>query len=211
MRKVLDILGITDMAAGLKNVRTITLTAILIALTIIGNRLLIIPVMPGMLEIRFGFIFLATIAFLFGPVAAFFAGFTTNMLGFLLFSGTGGFNPLFDLNIGLSGVLYAVFLYRRNPKSEYFIIWILAARASVNFICHIIINTHLLIMFGFIPQGTAGVITTVRVFRNIALLPVEIIVMMIIVKFVADYANKYKFVNFDTRKKLRDGQAYDKS
>jgi len=147
-----------------------------------------------MLEIRFGFIFLALIAFLFGPAVAFAAGFLTNLLGFLMFSAGGAFNPLFDLNVGLAGILYAVFLYKRNPKSEYFIIWITAAKASVNLICNILINTRLLIMFGFIPAPTAGVVTLTRVFKNFALLPVEIILMLIVLKFVSVYAYKYKFI-----------------
>jgi len=175
-------------------VRTITLTAVLIALTIIGNRLLIIPVGP-MLEIRFGFIFLALIAFLFGPAVAFAAGFLTNLLGFLMFSAGGAFNPLFDLNVGLAGVLYAVFLYKRNPKSEYFIIWITAAKASVNLICNILIHTQLLVMFGFIPAPATGIVTLTRVFKNFALLPVEIILMLIVFKFVYAYAYKYNFIN----------------
>jgi len=181
------------MAYNFKNVRTISLTAVLIALTIIGNRLLIIPV-GQVLEIRFGFVFLSVIAFLFGPIVAFAAGFLTNMLGFLLFPTGGGFNPLFDLNIGLSGILYAIFLYKRNHKSEYFIIWIVAAKASVNLICNIIINTRLLILFGFIPGNSKNIITTVRVFKNFTLLPVEIIIIFFILKFVANYAYKYNFI-----------------
>ena len=193
IKKILNALGLSDAADNFKNVRTITLTAVLIALTVIANRLLIIPVGP-MLEIRFGFIFLSLIAFLFGPVVAFSAGFLTNLLGFLMFSSGGAFNPLFDLNVGLAGVLYAVFLYKRNPKSEYFIIRITAAKASVNLICNILINTRLLVMFGFIPAPTAGIVTLTRVFKNFALLPVEIILMLVVFKFVSVYAYKYNFI-----------------
>jgi ECF transporter S component (folate family) len=150
--------------------------------------------MPGMLEIRFGFLFLATIAFLFGPIVGFAAGFLTNMLGFLLFSGAGAFNPLFDLNVGLMGVFYAVFLYRRNPKSEYFIIWIVLAQAAVNVVCRIIINTYLLILIGFIPAEGEVFITTIRLFRNITLMPLEIVMLLAVLKFTATYAVKFNFV-----------------
>ena len=197
MAKVLDLLGINDMMAAFKNVRSLTLISLLIALTIVGNRWLSIPVMPNMLEIRFGFLFLATIAFLYGPALAFSAGFLTSLIGFVLFPRGAAFNPLFDLNVGLSGILYAIFLYKKNPASEYFIIWIVAARASVNIICNIIINTHLLIMFGFIPASTASVVTTLRLFRNIGMLPVEILMMLAVLKFVAVYASKYNFVRSD--------------
>ena len=195
MKKIFDMLGITEMAGNIKNIRTITLTAVLIALTVIGYGLLRVPIIPGQLEMRFGFLFIAVIAFLFGPVAAFAAGIISSMLGFLLFPTGAAFNPLFDLNEGLAGILYAVFLYKRNPKSEYFIIWIVVARASVNFICNIIIRTQLLILFGFIPPAAASLVTTARIFRNVTLLPVEIILMLFILKFVANYAYKYNFIN----------------
>ena len=87
-----------------------------------------------------------------------------------------------------------MFLYKRNPKSEYFIIWIAAAQASVNIICRIVINTYLLILIGFIPDASAGIITTVRMFRNVTMLPVEIIMLLAVLKFIADYAGKYNFV-----------------
>jgi ECF transporter S component (folate family) len=148
------------------------------------------------LEIRLGFIFLSTIAFLFGPLFAFAAGFITSILGFLLFPTGGFFNPLFDLNIGLSGFLFAIFLYKKNYKSEFFIIWISASKIVVNFVCNIFINTHLLIMFGYIPATTKEIVTITRIFKNVALLPGEIIVMLFVLKFVAAYAKKFKFVKF---------------
>ena len=182
-------MGISDIAKNFKNIRTITLTAVLIALTIVSNGLLKIPLSMG-LEIRFGFIFLSIIAFLFGPVVAFAAGFITSVLTFLLFPTGFAFDLRFDLNAGIAALLYSVFLYRRNYKSEYFIIWIVAAKIAVNVICNIFINTYLLKgYFG----SLAEVITTTRVFKNIILLPGEIIVMLIVIKYVAAAAHKYNF------------------
>jgi len=196
MRKILNILGIADMAAGFRNIRTITLTAVLIALTIVGNRILIIPIMPG-LEIRFGFIFLASIAFLLGPISAFAAGFLASMLGFILFPSGFPFDPRFYLNAGLSGVIFALFLYKRNPKSEYFIIWILAGRLAVNLINNIIINTYL---FRGHFLAAAEIVATARVFRNVVLLPVEIIMMLAVIKFIANYSERYNFINNNNNK-----------
>ena len=190
IKKILPWLGVSNF----KNVRALTLAAVLIALAVIGYGLLRIPIIPGQVEMRFGFLFIAATAFLFGPAVAFPAGVIASMLGFLLFSTGAAFNPLFDLNEGFAGILFAAFLYKRNPKSEYFIIWIVLARASVNIICNIIIRTHLLVLFGFIPPAGINVVTTLRIFRNIMLLPVEIIMMFIIIKFVAVYAQRYNFI-----------------
>ena len=189
MGKFLDISG----AGNLKNIRALTLTAILVALAVVGYGLLRIEPMPGV-RVSFGFVFLAVTAYMFGPAVAFPAGVIANMLAFVVFPTGAAFNPLFDLNRGIAGILYAVFLYRRNHKSEYFIIWIVMAQAAVNFICNIIINTYLLMLFGFIPANALGVITTVRIFRNITFMPVEVILLFIVLKFIAVYAQKYKFL-----------------
>jgi len=190
IKKILDVLGISEMTANFKNVRTLSLTAVLIALTIIGNGVTKIPLTMG-LEIRFGFVFLSTIAYLFGPVVTFAAGFITSALTFLLFPSGFAFDPRFDLNAGLAGAIYAVFLYRKNYKSEYFVIWIVAAKFFVNLVCNVFINTALL--KGYIGS-LAEIITITRVFKNIALLPVEIIIMLIVIKYVAIAAHKYNFI-----------------
>ena len=180
-------------ARNFKNVRALTLAAILVALAVVGYGLLRIEPMPGV-RVTFGFVFITVIAYLFGPAMAFPAGVLANMLAFLVFPTGAAFNPLFDLNRGLAGILYGVCLYRRNHNSEYFIIWMVAAQASVNFFCNIIINTYLLMLFGFIPVNALNVITTVRIFRNVVFMPVEIIMLFIILKFIAVYAQKYNFI-----------------
>ena len=189
MGKILEISG----AENFKNIRALVLTAILIAFAVIGYGLLRIEPIQGV-RVSFGFVFLATIAFLFGPAIAFPAGIIASMLAAVIFStGGAGFNPLFDLNRGISGILYGSFLYGRNPKSEYFIIWVVAAKATVNFICNIIINTYLLMLIGWIHTDAANIITVIRIFRNVVFLPVEIIILFTVLKFVAVYAQRYKF------------------
>ena len=202
IKKILDALGLADIRHNFKNVRTISLTAVLIALTIIGNGVTKIPLAMG-LEVRFGFVFLSAIAFLFGPVVTFAAGFITSVLTFLLFPTGFAFDLRFDLNAGLAGAIYAIFLYRRNYKSEYFIFYIVAAKIAVNLICNIFINTYLLRgYFG----SFADIITITRVFKNFTLLPGEIIVMLIVIKYVAAAAYKYKFikpVNIDKKREFK--------
>ena len=172
------------------------MTSVLVALTIVANGAIRIPLSMG-LEIRFGFVFLSTIAFLFGPTVTFAAGFITSVLAFLLFPAGFPFDPRFDLNAGLAGFIYAMFLYRRNYKSEYFIVWIVCSKIVVNFVCNIVINTILL--RGYIGSF-ADIVTITRIFKNVMLLPGEIVVMLIVIKYVAAAAQRYKFVkleNFD--------------
>jgi ECF transporter S component (folate family) len=178
------------MARNFKNVRTITLTAVLLALTVAGNTITKIPIALG-LEIRFGFVFFSVISFLFGPIIAFAAGIIENTLSFFLSAGGFAFDIRYGLNAGLAGILYAVFLYKRNVKSKYFIIWVAAAKISVNFICNIIVNTYLL--RGYLGSA-AEVLTIARLYKNIGMLPIEILIMFFVLRAVSGAAAGYNFV-----------------
>ena len=187
INKILDMLGISDItditnpSGRSRNIRAVTLTAVLISLTIAGNSFVKIPIIPGMLEIRFGFVFFSIIAFLFGPVVAFAAGIIENTISFFMNPGGSIFDIRYGLNAGLAGILYAIFLYRKNYKSDYFIIWITAAKASVNFICNVVIT-------GFLLKEYFGesyrILTAVRLAKNIGMLPIEILIMFFVLKAV---------------------------
>lgn len=189
IKKILNFLGISEMAGNFKNVRSITLTAVLIALTIAGNTVTKIPLALG-LEIRFGFVFFSVISFLFGPLIAFAAGLIENTLSFFLSAGGFAFDVRYGLNAGLAGILYAVFLYKRNVNSKYFIIWITAAKASVSLICNILVNTYLL--KGYLGSA-AEVLTIARLYKNVGMLPVEILIMFFVLKAVKAAAVRYNF------------------
>jgi ECF transporter S component (folate family) len=182
--KFLDTSGVQNF----KNIRALTVTAMLIALTIVGDTLPVLRIIPGVIEIRFGFIFLATIAFLFGPALGFSAGVISNVISFLVFPG-GVFNPLFDLNKGLEGIFYASFLYKKNAKSKYFIIRIAAARICVNVICNMIIRTALLIQSGALANSWVAI--SPRIVSNAARLPVDIMLLIIILTFTAKIAQRF--------------------
>lgn len=177
----------------IKNVRTITLTAVLTALTVVGDSLTKIVIVPGILDIRFGFIFFSVIAYLFGPIVAFAAGLIQNTVSFFI-SGSGVFDIRYGLNAGLTGIIYAIFLYRKNYKSEYFIIWITAAKASVNLICHIIINGYLLKEYYIAKGANFEIWTSLRIFKNVGMLPVEILIMLFVLKAVSKPAINFKFI-----------------
>ena len=163
----------------------------LIALTIVGNSFIKIPVVPGMLEIRFGFMFYSVVAFLFGPIVAFAAGIIENTVSFFMSSGGGVFDIRYGFNAGLAGILYSVFLYRKNYKSEYFIIWIAAAKASVNFVCNIIVTGYLLKEY---YGESFKVLTATRIFKNIGMLPIEILIMFFVLKAVSTAAVRTNFI-----------------
>ena len=190
MGKILEISGVENF----KNIRALVLTAMMISLAVICNGLLRIEVIPNVLHIVFGFLFIAVVAFLFGPAMGFAAGFIASVITFLFFPPAGAsFNPLFDLNRGLAGAFYGLFLFRRNPNSEYFIIWIVAVRVTVRAVCYLLINTSLMVLMGIIHGDAAGAWMAARLVTNIVALPVDILLMFTILKFVQVVAQRYKF------------------
>ena len=87
--------------------------ALLIALDIILTRFL--RIQTPTLRISFGFLPIAIIAMLHGPMLAGIAGALGDLIGFMLVP-VGTFFPGFTLSAILTGVIYGVFLYDR-PKS----------------------------------------------------------------------------------------------
>ena len=189
--KISNVLGVNNF----RNVHALTLTSMLIALTVVCNGLFRITIIPNVLFIVVGFLFIATIAYLFGPVMAFTAAFTASVVTMLMFPTGASFNPLFDLNRGLAGIFYAIFLFRRNHKSKYFIIWVIAARVTVRFVCYIFINTYLMVLFGFIPRGGGGAWIISRLTTNIVMLPIDIFLLFAILKLAGQLYNDINLKN----------------
>ena len=166
-----------ESAQSFKKVRNLTLISLFTALVVVGN-IIRIPIVPGSLEIRFGYIFMSSTAFLFGPVAACVAGIISDLIAYVLNPG-GVFHPGFTLNAALGGIIYGIFLYKKNPDSPYFIINIVISKALVNLAINIILTP--IWLFGLF--GSAGkMLTLVRLYKNIVILPIEIIIMFVVIK-----------------------------
>ena len=93
-----------------KDVRKITITAMLFALMLV-SKLLVLPSGFANLGLSFGFIFFSLITALFGPIAGLVIGFFSDIIGFFLFdtSGTGFF---IGYVIMFTGFIYGLFLYK---------------------------------------------------------------------------------------------------
>ena len=96
-------------ALELKNLRTLCVTAILIALDLVLKSVTI-PISTDM-KITFAFLALASIGMLFGPVVAFLAGTVTDILGMFIAQNMGAFNPMFTLVEATGAMIYGIFLY----------------------------------------------------------------------------------------------------
>lgn len=157
----------------LKNLRTLTLTAMLIALWIGLDRfsILILPT----IKIKLTFIPFAFISAMFGPFVGMLSGFITEMVSFFISPQGGAFFPGFSLSAAFTGIIYGMFLYKRpiTLKNTFM------AKALVNIFINIGVNTYWL----SILQGEAiRVLLPVRAVKNLVLLPFEAILMYITLK-----------------------------
>ena len=102
-----------DSALEFKNLRCITVTAMLIALNLALKSVTVY--ITDDLKISFSFLALAAIGMLFGPTVSFLSGAITDILGLLIANTIGAFNPLFTLVEAVGAMLYGLFLYRLKP------------------------------------------------------------------------------------------------
>ena len=102
----------TDSARELKQVRALTVTALLMALGIV-LRSLSIPIGTD-IRITFSFLGIAAIAMLYGPVVSMIASLGVDIIGYLLDGAKmREYNVLLALVVMLNALIYGMFLYHR--------------------------------------------------------------------------------------------------
>ena len=103
----------TDSARELKQVRTITVAALFMALSIV-LRTIAIPIGTD-IRITFAFLGVMIIAMLYGPVVSMIAALGTDIIGYLLDgSKMREYQLLLALVVVLNALVYGLFLYRRT-------------------------------------------------------------------------------------------------
>lgn len=163
----------------LKDPRCLAVTALLIALNVamdlLNIRLWLTP------ELRFGvsFVLNASIAMLYGPAVGMMAGFCTDVLGYLVNPSGGAYFPGYTLTAMMGGLLYGLWLYPQRVRRAR----VLGAKASINLICNIGLNTLWLSLTG----GKAmTLLLPARIMKNLLLLPFEVILLYLMVNLVLD-------------------------
>lgn len=122
----------------LRKLKTKELTALslLIALNVVMAELLKLKIIPGVLELSFGFIPIAVTAMLFGPMGAIVVSVAADIIGALLFSGS-SFYFGYTLTALCTGLFYGLLLYKKPLP-----LWkMLLAQGLVSLICYAGLNT----------------------------------------------------------------------
>ena len=124
------------------NTERLIVTAIMIALSVILTRFA--GITTPLIRLSFGYLPIVIVAIQYGPVWAGVAYTIADLLGSFIFP-SGAFFPGFTLSACLTGVVYGLFLYRREVNLKNIIIAVIVVELGIN----LLINTYwLTIMLG---------------------------------------------------------------
>ena len=159
--------------------RTLTTLAMLIAIEVILSRFLSINAWN--IKIGFGFVPVVIAAVLYGPLAGGIVGALSDFIGALLFP-IGTYFPGFTLSSFLMGVVFGLFLYKKQS-------WLqgLAAVGINQFILGLFLNTFWIsVLYGspYVP------LLATRVFQCILLTVVQPICIQLMVPILNRYGKK---------------------
>lgn len=178
-----------DAASQLFDVRILCVTAILIALRVVLKSLQF-PVGPE-LNVQIGFFVNALGATIFGPVVAVIAAAITDTLGCIFFPVGPYFFPFIFVEI-VGSLIFALLLWRTKLSATRIII----SRFLVVAVCNFILNPSLLIWYYqiFYNGKAYEFITMPRVMKNLALFPVEALLLVIFLGALIQILAKLRIV-----------------
>ena len=158
----------------------IVIMGFMIALEIVLSKLVSINL--SFLRIGFGFLPIAILAILYGPLWSGLAYAIGDIIGGFLFP-TGAYFPGFTLTAFLTGVLFGLVLYKKKISFAR----ALVACALVCIICNLLINTYWLT---FIIGKGYGVLLASRAIKELVAIPVMAVLIIAIDKTVIKVLKK---------------------
>lgn len=153
----------TSSAKELKSVRTICVTGLLIAVSMMLESITI--EIPNA-KINFAYLAIAAIGMLYGPTVSFFAGGLCDIVGYIAHP-DGGFLPAYIIPAMLQGLTYGLMLYRSHAKRVSFYVRVIVARLLDVLIINLCLNTALNIHYGFLVADTVMAGIWMRVIKNL--------------------------------------------
>jgi ECF transporter S component (folate family) len=160
--------------------KTLVFVSLLIAMEVIFTRFL--SFQTPIVRIGFGFIPIAFAGILFGPIVGGLAGAAADIIGMMLFPVGGNYFPGFTLSAFLNGAIYGVFLHDKPVG------FLNIAKSVVFIVLFIDIGLNTLWLSILMKKAVAALIIP-RLIKNIAMLPIQIITIQIIWKYIGSHIN----------------------
>ena len=183
-----------DAAAELKDTKMLVITALMVALRI-ALKPAAIPLGPS-LYIQTATLATALGAMIFGPVMAIPAAMISDTVGFMIWP-TGDYFLPFMLTEIASTMIYALFLYRAKVSP----IRVMLARFGICMFVNVVLQQMIYAWYYVYignpeeaKESIMGILTVTRIFKNLALFPVEAVVMTLFLRVLMPVARRAKLI-----------------
>ena len=150
---------------SLRNTKTLTGASFLVALTVVLNFFRII--ISNTNQILFSYLGVALAGFLYGPIIGGAVAGIADILGFII-KPSGPFFIGFTFNAVLSGVIYGLFFYKKQPKFSRVLLCCIIEGVIINLI---LTPFWLKIMYG------TSLFAVARIIKFVTLLPLKVILI----------------------------------
>ena len=181
-----------DAFAELKDTKMLVVTALMVALRIVLKPFAI-PLGPQ-LSIQTAMLATALGAMIFGPVVAIPAAIISDTVGFMIYP-TGEYFLPFVLTEIASTMFYALFLYRAKVTPTR----VMLSRFCICFLVNVVLQ-QFIYAWWYVYVGNPeeakesimGIMTLSRIFKNLAMFPVESVVLTLFLKFLVPVTRQAK-------------------
>ncbi len=181
-----------DAAAELKDTKMLVVTALMIALRIVLKPLAI-PLGPQ-LSIQTAMLATALGAMIYGPVVAIPAAMISDTIGFMIYPTGDYFLPFMLTEIG-STMIYALLLYRANVTPTRVMLSRFGICMLINVVLQQFIYAWWYVYIGNpeeAKESILGIMTVTRIFKNLAMFPLESVVLTLFLKFLLPVTRRAK-------------------
>lgn len=175
-----------DAAAELKNLKTLVIAALMIALRV-ATKGLAVPIAPGLRLFSVASFINMLGSMIIGPVVAIPAAVISDFLGVLIWEGLGTyFLPYVLQEIG-SSFIWALLLYRQKPTT-----WrVMLGRLSICLIVNIVMGVSIDMLYQSFYYGQSTVALTLpRVFKNTFMFPIETVALTFFLGLLVPITNR---------------------
>ena len=181
-----------DALAEMKDTKMLVVTALLVALRIVLKPFAI-PLGPQ-LSVQTAMLATALGAMIFGPVVAIPAAIVSDTIGFMIYP-TGDYFLPFVLTEIASTMFYAIFLYRANVTP----IRVMLSRFCICFFVNVVLQ-QFIYAWWYVYVGNPeqakesilGIMTLSRILKNIAMFPIESVVLTLFLRFLLPVTKRAK-------------------
>ena len=183
-----------DAAAEMKDTKMLVVTALMIALRV-ALKPLAIPLGPQ-LSIQTAMLATALGAMIFGPVVAIPAAIISDTVGFMIYP-TGDYFLPFVLTEIASTMFYALFLYRAKVTP----VRVMLSRFCICFLVNVVLQ-QFIYAWWYVYVGNPeeakesimGIMTLSRILKNVAMFPIEAVVLTLFLKVLMPVARRAKLI-----------------